>query len=101
MVDTGGHHETNPSSNLGRFTFMLIYLSYILSCAVVIDNQVLPRILHLLTEDQTNKIILKEACWTISNITAGTKEQVQVEMALDLYCYLLLVSQKHNLSLLF
>ena len=51
----------------------------------VIDNQALPRILHLLTAQQTNKAIVRGACWTISNITAGTKEQIQVEMVLDLY----------------
>jgi importin subunit alpha-1 len=54
---------------------------------VVIDNQALPRILDLLTAEQAKKIIMKEACWTISNITAGTKEQVQVEITLDSYCY--------------
>jgi len=44
---------------------------------VAIDNQALPRILQLITTEQTKKSILKEACWTISNITAGTKHQVQ------------------------
>eukprot|EP00253_Pinus_taeda_P023799 PITA_23799 len=42
-----------------------------------IDNGALPRILHLLTIQPTKKTITKEACWTISNITAGTRSQVQ------------------------
>ena len=52
---------------------------------VVINNQALPRILNLLTADHTKKDIVREACWTISNIAAGTKEQIQVEMVSDLY----------------
>ena len=52
---------------------------------VVINNQALPRILNLLTADQTKKDIVREACWTISNIAAGTKEKIQVEMVSDLY----------------
>ena len=33
-------------------------------------------LLHLLNTSH-KKSIKKEACWTISNITAGTKEQIQ------------------------
>ncbi|KAK7337678.1 hypothetical protein VNO77_18263 [Canavalia gladiata] len=43
---------------------------------LVIDNQVLPRLFRLLTQNR-NKIILKEVCWTISNITAGNRTQKQ------------------------
>ncbi|XP_077231968.1 importin subunit alpha-4-like [Tasmannia lanceolata] len=42
----------------------------------VIDNQVLPCLLSLLTQNH-KKSIKKEACWTISNITAGNKSQIQ------------------------
>ena len=52
---------------------------------VVINNQALPRILNLLIANQTKKDIVREACWTISNIAEGTKEQIQVEMVSDLY----------------
>jgi hypothetical protein len=51
---------------------------------VVIDNQVLPGILHLLQNQQITESIMKEVCWTISNITVGTKEQVQVKITLDI-----------------
>jgi hypothetical protein len=51
---------------------------------VVIDNQVLPGILRLLQNQQITESIMKEVCWTISNITAGTKEQVQVKITLDI-----------------
>jgi hypothetical protein len=50
------------------------YFSF-LQC--VIDNQALPCLLNLLTTNH-KKSIKKEACWTISNITAGNKEQIQV-----------------------
>ncbi|GAB4855661.1 Importin subunit alpha-4 [Ancistrocladus abbreviatus] len=42
----------------------------------IIDNQVLPNLYKLLTENH-KKSIKKEACWAISNITAGNKAQVQ------------------------
>ncbi|CAL4975523.1 unnamed protein product [Urochloa decumbens] len=42
----------------------------------IIDNQVLPRLLNLLTTDE-NKRIKKEACQIISIITGGTNEQIQ------------------------
>ncbi|KAK7337631.1 hypothetical protein VNO77_18214 [Canavalia gladiata] len=41
---------------------------------LVIDNQVLPRLYRLVNQNQ-NKKVLKEACWTISNITAGNGTQ--------------------------
>ncbi len=43
----------------------------------VINNQALPCLLALLTRNH-KKSIKKEACWTISNITAGNKDQIQV-----------------------
>ncbi|XP_020589098.1 importin subunit alpha-2-like [Phalaenopsis equestris] len=42
----------------------------------VIGNGALPFLLNLLTQSY-KKSIKKEACWTISNITAGNKEQIQ------------------------
>ena len=41
----------------------------------VINLNALPALLWML--DNAKKNIRKEACWTISNITAGTSEQVQ------------------------
>lgn len=43
---------------------------------VVINCGALNCLLNLLTANH-KKSIKKEACWTISNITAGTKEQIQ------------------------
>ena len=42
----------------------------------IINNQALPCLLALLTNNH-KKSIKKEACWTISNITAGNKDQIQ------------------------
>ncbi|GMI88870.1 importin alpha isoform 4 [Hibiscus trionum] len=42
----------------------------------VIDNKVLPQLYQLLVQNH-KKSIKKEACWTISNITAGNKGQIQ------------------------
>lgn len=52
----------------------------------VIDNGVLPNLLQLLIQ-QYRKSIKKEACWTISNITAGNRAQIQVT---TYYFYILL-----------
>ncbi|KAL3505666.1 hypothetical protein ACH5RR_031048 [Cinchona calisaya] len=42
----------------------------------IIEHGALPCLLSLLTHNH-KKSIKKEACWTISNITAGNKEQIQ------------------------
>lgn len=42
---------------------------------VIINCGVLPCLVNLLSHNH-KKSIKKEACWTISNITAGTKEQI-------------------------
>ncbi|KDP23371.1 hypothetical protein JCGZ_23204 [Jatropha curcas] len=42
----------------------------------VIDNQALPCLYQLLMQNH-KKSIKKEACWTISNITAGNRTQIQ------------------------
>lgn len=42
----------------------------------IINHQALPCLLNLLTNNH-KKSIKKEACWTISNITAGNKDQIQ------------------------
>ena len=67
---------------------------YIIFCTlqVATDNQALLPILQLLTAEETKKSILREACWTISNIAAGTKKQIQVEMVL---VYMLLQVSSH------
>lgn len=41
----------------------------------LIDNNVLPSLLVLLSS--SSQIIVKEACWAISNITAGNEIQIQ------------------------
>lgn len=46
----------------------------------VINHQALPCLLSLLTQNH-KKSIKKEACWTISNITAGNKDQIQAVIA--------------------
>lgn len=50
----------------------------------VIENGVLPCLYQLLDQNH-KKSIKKEACWTISNITAGNKAQIQVKYLLRLH----------------
>lgn len=47
---------------------------------VVLNCSVLPCLLSLLGSPK--ETIRKEACWTISNITAGNKNQIQVKYEL-------------------
>jgi len=51
--------------------------TFLLLLQCIIDHQALPCLLNLLTQNH-KKSIKKEACWTISNITAGNKDQIQV-----------------------
>ena len=53
------------------------YASSLFLLQVIINNQALPCLLALLSANH-KKSIKKEACWMISNITAGNKEQIQV-----------------------
>jgi hypothetical protein len=50
------------------------------ACALqlIINCSVLPCLLSLLQSDR--KGIRKETCWTISNITAGSRDQLQVSI---------------------
>lgn len=50
---------------------------------VVLNCSVLPCLLSLLGSPK--ETIRKEACWTISNITAGNKNQIQVNILLFMY----------------
>lgn len=43
---------------------------------IVLNCQALPCLLHLLSAAKES--VRKEACWTISNITAGNRIQIQV-----------------------
>ncbi|KAI5424509.1 variant 2, Inositol monophosphatase 1 [Lathyrus oleraceus] len=43
---------------------------------IIINHQVLPRLMNLLSNTY-KKSIKKEACWTLSNITAGNTQQIQ------------------------
>ena len=47
-----------------------------LQTQVVLGCSVLPSLLHLLSNSK--ETIRKEVCWTISNITAGNRAQIQV-----------------------
>lgn len=43
---------------------------------VILNCSALPCLLHLLSSPKES--IRKEACWTVSNITAGNRAQIQV-----------------------
>lgn len=46
---------------------------------VILNCSALPCLLHLLSSPKES--IKKEACWTVSNITAGNRAQIQVGAA--------------------
>uniref|UniRef100_A0A1J3HH52 Importin subunit alpha n=1 Tax=Noccaea caerulescens TaxID=107243 RepID=A0A1J3HH52_NOCCA len=58
----------------------------------VISSGALPCLANLLTQNY-KKSIKKEACWTISNITAGNKEQIQTVVEADLIAPLVTLLQ--------
>lgn len=47
---------------------------------VVLNCSALPCLLHLLSSPRES--VRKEACWTVSNITAGNPQQIQVRLIL-------------------
>lgn len=61
---------------------LLSVLTSLSSVQIIINNGALPCLLNLLTSNN-KKSIKKEACWTISNITAGNKEQIQVSASVN------------------
>lgn len=55
-----------------------VYFNSVCSaCQVILNCSVLPCLLHLLSSPKES--IKKEACWTVSNITAGNRAQIQVQ----------------------
>lgn len=64
--------KNNLFSSSTSLNYGCVYLQH------VIDNQVLQLLYQLLTANH-KKSIKKETCWTISNITAGNKAQIQVK----------------------
>ncbi|KAI3460773.1 hypothetical protein Pfo_017436 [Paulownia fortunei] len=59
---------------------------------VIIDNRALPCLLNLLTQNY-KKSVKKEACWTISNITAGNRDQIQAVIEAGIISPLVLLLQ--------
>ncbi|KAK6120158.1 hypothetical protein DH2020_046064 [Rehmannia glutinosa] len=59
---------------------------------VIIENRALPCLLNLLTQNH-KKSIKKEACWTISNITAGNRDQIQAVIDAGIISPLVLLLQ--------
>lgn len=87
-IVTGNDIQTqveDASTNLYSLHFTLIYsfvsitydLMFVyLSSQVILSCSALPCLLHLLSSSKES--IKKEACWTVSNITAGNRAQIQV-----------------------
>ena len=63
---------------------------------VVLNCSALPCLLNLL--GQSRETIRKEACWTISNITAGNAQQIQVGLKLKMKYYLALLKNLQNIN---
>ncbi|KAL3652910.1 hypothetical protein CASFOL_002591 [Castilleja foliolosa] len=63
-----------------------------LQTQAIIDYRSLPCLLNLLTQNH-KKSIKKEACWTISNITAGNKDQIQAVIEAGIISPLVLLLQ--------
>ena len=54
---------------------------------VILNSSALPCLFHLLSS--TKESIRKEACWTISNITAGNRNQIQVRIMFKNYNWMM------------
>lgn len=80
-----GSKEGFVRTEIHRFKFWIILLDIsvysngvqLLFLQCIINHQALPCLANLLASNH-KKSIKKEACWTISNITAGNNDQIQV-----------------------
>lgn len=70
-----------------------------LQTQVVLNCSVMHCLLHLLSSPKDS--IRKEACWTISNITAGNRMQIQVPTHFFSIILYLLFSQAHDFYYLY
>ena len=57
---------------------LVTYILYIVMLQVVLNCSVLTALEHLCKSNHES--IRKEACWTVSNIAAGNKVQIQVSI---------------------
>uniref|UniRef100_A0A8C1KQJ5 Importin subunit alpha n=1 Tax=Cyprinus carpio TaxID=7962 RepID=A0A8C1KQJ5_CYPCA len=67
------------------------YYDLIMHTEILINNS-LPCLLHLLSSAKES--IRKEACWTISNITAGNRAQIQAVIDANIFPVLIDILQK-------
>uniref|UniRef100_A0A674NDE2 Importin subunit alpha n=1 Tax=Takifugu rubripes TaxID=31033 RepID=A0A674NDE2_TAKRU len=65
---------------------------FVLAWQVVLNCSALPCLLHLLSSAKES--IRKEACWTISNITAGNRGQIQTVIDANIFPVLIDILQK-------
>lgn len=65
-----------PQSCTSRLSSKMVSDRFAFVFQVVLNCSALPCLLHLLSSPKES--IKKEACWTISNITAGNRAQIQV-----------------------
>lgn len=73
-------HAYSKHKKISRNSYILVLVLWLAARPshepqVIINFNALPWLLNLLSS--AKKGIRKEACWTISNITAGNKEQIQ------------------------
>ena len=59
---------------------------------MILNCSVLPCLLHLLNANKES--IRKEACWTISNITAGNRQQIQSVIDANIFPVLIEILSK-------
>nr|4U2X_D Chain D, Importin subunit alpha-6 [Homo sapiens]4U2X_E Chain E, Importin subunit alpha-6 [Homo sapiens]4U2X_F Chain F, Importin subunit alpha-6 [Homo sapiens] len=59
---------------------------------VILNCSALPCLLHLLSSPKES--IRKEACWTVSNITAGNRAQIQAVIDANIFPVLIEILQK-------
>uniref|UniRef100_A0A3Q4I0U6 Karyopherin alpha 5 (importin alpha 6) n=1 Tax=Neolamprologus brichardi TaxID=32507 RepID=A0A3Q4I0U6_NEOBR len=67
-------------------------LAPLLSSQVILNCSALPCLLHLLSSPKES--IKKEACWTVSNITAGNRAQIQNVIDANIFPVLIEILQK-------
>ena len=70
------YHGPAHCSHVCIFCWRILLYVFHVYFQVILNCNALPNLLHLL--GNVRETVRKETCWTISNITAGSKQQIQV-----------------------
>ena len=96
LVDCLGHSKCNVKRGALRTLGHYIVGSNNSETQDVINMGVCDKLLYILNFDGKNDSLLKEACWVISNITAGTPSQIDKVISSNIFLKLIILLENES-----